>query len=462
MAYIDVDERTEYLLMIFSISGKRVQVSLKKKDTQENRRAAERLKKDVERWVDAGNLDELCREFPASKPLQQLSAAREFNGAPVAPPTLAEFMPTWLDSLAGDKLSTLAAYDSIYHNWIEPCPVRNAAGKAIGRLVDRRLDQFSADDGDTFKGWLLSKDGPRTDAVRKKAFFQLRRMFQAARLRKKTTGMTDDPLAHIDAKKKFNLDTPKQRKEREEALSAWSDRETQALIDAAYALNPQWGAIVEVAFFTGLRRGELLGLKWDDIDFEGKLISINQTLRPSPVREGSRLAERIRQTGIGVIEAGYQFVSTTKTVGSADTIAMLPRVAQALREHRQRVQLRSREGWVFITREGGPLSLNNFARDSWRVIVEKAGVPFRSFEQTRHTFAQLVLTYGGTGNGTLQWLKRMMRHTNLNMLINHYLRHDQQEGRPGFLGAAEGPVVTRLWANFGQRETGASQHQRVV
>jgi integrase len=129
-------------------------------------------------------------------------------------------------------------------------------------------------------------------------------------------------------------------------------------------------ALYVLALCLGLRRGELLGLRWDDIDLDTGTLEVVQTLQ----RVGGAL----------------RFVRP-KTERSARTVPLPPLCIDALREHR-RQQFASRadawpdwqeNGLVFPTRIGTPMEPDNLRR-SWGRIRTSTGLTGTRFHDMRH------------------------------------------------------------------------------
>ncbi len=140
------------------------------------------------------------------------------------------------------------------------------------------------------------------------------------------------------------------------------------------------GALYVLALFLGLRRGELLGLRWEDIDLDSGKLEVVQTLQ----RVGGALR-----------------LVPPKTEGSRRTVPLPPICVEALREHKRR-QFRERSdawpdwedhGLVFPSRRGTPLEPDNLRR-SWSVIRTAAGLPGVRFHDLRHTCVTLLLGLG--------------------------------------------------------------------
>jgi integrase len=118
-------------------------------------------------------------------------------------------------------------------------------------------------------------------------------------------------------------------------------QEARAILDAA--TGDRLEAVAVLALGLGLRRGELLGLQWPDVDLETRSLTMNRTRQYMP--------------GEGLV------VSAPKTTASARTIPLPDRCATALREHRAgqvAERLAAGPAWldsnhVFTTNQGSPI-----------------------------------------------------------------------------------------------------------
>ncbi len=129
--------------------------------------------------------------------------------------------------------------------------------------------------------------------------------------------------------------------------------------------------LVFMAVATGARRGELLGAKWDDVDFNRGTLAIRRSLE---------------QTKTGVREKAPKS-------GKARSIALPTRAVEALRHHRK-AQSRLLPGYVFPgDSAGGPWTPHKVT-DGFREVLRKAGIRGASFHTLRHTCASLLLAEG--------------------------------------------------------------------
>ncbi len=172
-------------------------------------------------------------------------------------------------------------------------------------------------------------------------------------------------------------------------INPLSMREVAAFLSA---VNPHYRNYFTTAFFTGLRQGEQVALKWKAIDWERKKISI--------------IESRVR---------GIE--GRPKTKGSRRDVDILPVVDDALKEQRRETGLKS--PYVFLNTDENPIDGETLRKWTWTPALEKAGLENRSMYHTRHTFATLMLSAGEN----VGWVQQMMGHTSLRMIQERYYRY---------------------------------------
>lgn len=139
-------------------------------------------------------------------------------------------------------------------------------------------------------------------------------------------------------------------------------------------------AVFVVTLLTGMRRGEVLGLQWDDVNFDAKQLRVTGNLQ--------RVAGRLQR-------------AEPKTDESRRTIDVPQMVLDSLRVHRtaqKEERLKAGPAWVdggyvFTTRLGTPIEPRNVYRE-FVAAVAKAGLRPQRFHDLRHCFATLQLAEG--------------------------------------------------------------------
>jgi len=139
--------------------------------------------------------------------------------------------------------------------------------------------------------------------------------------------------------------------------------------------------ILIVALTTGMRRGELLALRWRDVDLDGAMLRVEQSLEQT--------------------KAGLRFKSP-KTRHGRRSISLPASAVAELREHwkvqqQQRLKLglgrAAPDDLVFATWAGKPRSPNSLTKE-WREAVKAAGVPIVTLHSLRHTHASQLIASG--------------------------------------------------------------------
>ena len=156
-------------------------------------------------------------------------------------------------------------------------------------------------------------------------------------------------------------------------------------------VRPDYKNYLVVRFFTGMRTGEVHGLKWKHVDFQHRQILVRESF-----------------------VAGQQ--TTTKTDGSTREIQMSQPVLDALK---QQSKVTCDIDYVFANKSGNPLSVHNVTKRIWYPLLKRLGIPLRRPYQTRHTAATLWLAAGENP----EWIARQMGHSTTEMLFRIYSRY---------------------------------------
>jgi integrase len=168
------------------------------------------------------------------------------------------------------------------------------------------------------------------------------------------------------------------------------------------------GALYTLCFSTGLRQGEALALRWEDVDTEQGVLRVGYTLRRV------RLAPNQPRTLLR---------SDTKTVASRRVLPLAPFVAAAIQHHRERQLFERRAaddnwndtGYVFTDKVGRPVEADHLGR-SFAVFLLRAGLPRMRFHDLRHSCATLLLAAGVPPRTVMSYLG----HSNLGTTMAIY------------------------------------------
>jgi integrase len=191
-------------------------------------------------------------------------------------------------------------------------------------------------------------------------------------------------------------------------VDAWSRDEAGILLGLAKEHDSRFYCVLRLLFGTGMRRGEALGLRWEDVDLErGRLYVRRALVRGEP---------------------------TTPKSGKGRVVALSPGLASELLDllaQRRRECLARRwpemPPWVFCSERGGPLEERNLVR-SWDRIrrrAQKLGVRPLRLHDCRHSFATWALASGKS----IRWVADQLGHHSPTVTLRTYAHAMPDEER---------------------------------
>lgn len=151
--------------------------------------------------------------------------------------------------------------------------------------------------------------------------------------------------------------------------------------------------ILGLGFYSGLRIGEMFGLKWEDINFNNYSISVNRTITNG-------------------------FEQTPKTKSSLRVIDMLPQAEKFLLSQRQKVGLSS---FVFLAPRGKHFNSTADLFLKWKKLLYDLNIEYRNIYQIRHSFASNMLS----NQEDLNWVSYMLGHKSPFITLQKYTRYIQ-------------------------------------
>ncbi|MGP8269135.1 MAG: tyrosine-type recombinase/integrase [Terracidiphilus sp.] len=277
-------------------------------------------------------------------------------------------------------------------------PLRHSTRGPILQRVERLLDRWTGTRIDwmcehplDIQRWILSVKGKRGGdlafGTRRAYKALLHRMFECAMM----WGLLDmqrNPISFVELR-----GIP--RSQRHTRTKTVLTMEQYGALLKVETLPPAVRVMIQLAAMTGLRASEFLGLRWDDIDFGSKLLSIHRSV-------------------VG------RFEDETKTAASEAEIPMHPSLATLLRKWRSEQQ--PINGWVFGSiQTGRPFYRDGLRRNYLIPAGNAAGIVGIGWHTFRHTYRALLAEL----ELPLEVQQHLMRHANIRTTMSY------GQGAPG-------------------------------
>ena len=191
-----------------------------------------------------------------------------------------------------------------------------------------------------------------------------------------------------------------------EEMHPLTPEQAKLLLQVAHDFGDRLEALYVLAIHTGLRQGELLGLKWDDVDLDDGSLQVRRTLT--------------------ITKNGPIFTSP-KTTSSRRSVKLTGKAIEALKSHlkRQLVEMDrvgslwspgDADGLIFASETGESLDRRVVTKSEFKPLLKRAGLPEIRFHDLRHTCATLLLTR----NVNPKIVSEMLGHSSIAITLDTY------------------------------------------
>lgn len=386
MASIRARKDNGLLFFDFRYQGKRYREQTLLNDSKSNRKKMEEVLTRIENDISGGIFDHE-KYFPKSISNYHLSAQKDIAAGVV------DTLPVSQTATIGQVqniIQTTTLFKDFAEKWFDECKIgwRRSYIETMRNTIDKHLLPYF---GDKMVSSIRREDILDFRSQLAKVPGRKSQNLSARRINAIILGLRQ---ILNEAADRYNFTTPGQRvkplKIKRQDIAPFTLDEVNLILKT---IRADYRDYFIVRFFTGMRTGEIHGLKWKYIDFKSRQILIRETLVRDEIEEEGKTDLSIRE------------------------IFMSDVVYEALL--RQRDVTFKHSEFVFCNAFGKPYNLNNLTNRIWYPILRHLGFELRRPYTTRHTAATLWLAAGENP----EWIARQMGHATTEMLFRVYSRY---------------------------------------
>lgn len=203
-----------------------------------------------------------------------------------------------------------------------------------------------------------------------------------------------NPFEQIDMRRILST----KRKDTNYEILPFSEKEKGEILNTA---TGEFRNLIQFGFYSGMRTGEILALKWENVDLENKKIHVIHTM----------------------IEGSLQ---PAKTKQSNRIVYLLDKAFEALSDQKKYIQ---GDGFVFHNPNTGKYwPKTDSIRKQWISLLKQTGIKYRNPYQTRHTFASMLIT----NNENIHKVSKYLGHKDTTMVTKIYGKYIDEDDNHGF------------------------------
>jgi len=303
--------------------------------------------------------------------------------------TFGEYADWWLETCAKGNIkdSTLDEYRAVLNNHVYPVFGSRPLAKVTRMMVREFITQ--------------KKNANLSRSTIKNILAPVRAIYNQA--------IEDDVVQFNPASNvgKFN-----KRQSNEKQINPLTRDELAKLLETAREKMPHHHPALLCAARTGMREGELIGLKWMDVDFNGRFIEVRRTMSRGKVTLPKSGKTRRVDMSLQLTNALDELLAKRK----AKALKLDMEKPQDERRKPEVILTEVMDSWIFTTPVGTQLDPNNLRKYVFYRCLDLAELRRVRFHDLRHSFASLLIQQGES----LAYIKDQLGHHSIQITVDTY------------------------------------------
>lgn len=205
----------------------------------------------------------------------------------------------------------------------------------------------------------------------------------------------------------WKISWPTKNKVQKEQMSRFSKEEVKLILDYCDQNPSPQNLGIALCLKTGMRIGEICALRWEDVDFERKVLTVNRTV------------ERVYNIGENGKRKTEVVFSTPKTSSSARVIPLEKKLCVLMKKY---AAVANKD--YYIITNSSSLSEPRTYRAHYKRLLDKLGLKGRKFHGLRHTFASIMIESGAD----LKTVSSILGHSSVSITMDIYV-HPSEEAK---------------------------------
>lgn len=198
-------------------------------------------------------------------------------------------------------------------------------------------------------------------------------------------------------------------KKEETEISIYEDNEIKLIAATTEQKMIRWIALASLC--TGMRRGEVLGLTWDNIHYKTNEIDINKTLKTICIYEDEDNKKWLPQFQVPKTKGSIRKIPLTQSF-----LKILDEVKAFQKSQKDKLKDKYEDNNLIFCKDDGKMIDDKKIQRQWAAFCKRNNIPYKNFHALRHTYATIQFE----NNVPLKTVSALLGHSDIRITANTY------------------------------------------